>query len=1040
MRRRPTTFATVVAALAASLIVVAGTANAGSPVMAPPPAQSVGLEGMLSSLVSGDSPLITEVPHPQSFTPYGGEMSDDSGESTILDEFELMINPQAQAASRDLDFDGDVDVGTTVEIELVALELKSIDPVGVDALGEEWQVSLDTDGLPAFGGTSTSSIDELLLGVGVDPTNPEAQNALGTEVRVARPMNPMGTAGGPITIWGGHTRGGFGAGTSCANSMYIYEFGRVWLRQGSPAWPAPEFAPFDLFTGASNAVVVACNNDSWSVDAYAIGGSAFNMAPTDTVALIFEDGFLALTPSSEFVDDVGYRSFHFRTPSQGGYQPDNTWATVYPEFPQLMTPMPPFVVSDPYPEGSHGPFPLRLDLQASDYLKGSNEASACGASWGSLFEAHLFDSGEPGTMGAALYQFPSAQYTLGRIVNTESGFSLTTDGGGDGYTEGFAIDETGGQYMYRPGDLDCTYDVTITSGAEALLTFIQGQTTPEVPSVTPTLSTGDDTTDSGETDTGDEITSDDDSSVSEPVATTTDDPGEDPGDEGDSSWPIVALVAGLISLIGGTILRQRGRNDSTTESGSTTRGTTSGPAFATSATEGPCDRLRRLFNAAKADAEEKRKAAEDADGAADDAEAQADDARSKADDAKERADDAKSDREDAERDRDAPEPGDEETYIEDSDTGERITLTDLKNRRAEAGKAWEDYKSDPSPESAAQTEKDWEALDAEGARAKRRADWEADQAERAKALADAEAAEDKADTAHDELDEAAEAAEEAASEARAEAERLDTEADTAEERAAELKRKLDECLNLTSGTPTRWGGPVGLGEDSECGCYPEGNVERRVLATFDKTVKINWWVTVRPSSSARDEARRLAGELRWWRDVFGTGSSAINVAGAVKGLTSRTVKDAVDTAVSGASVVAGEELGIDIPTVLPQVPLVILEGAAATSAALIGAWGRWIEHNHVEWIAEFGFQVKDVKMTWVEIWKCENGVKSCEERVLEVEMSDVRNTGATHTETYHPREEWQSRVDGLGRTMARQAQTSSQEMVTFMGRFTTGSC
>ncbi len=93
MQRRATTVTAVVAALAASLIVVAGTANAGSPIMAPPPIDRVGLEGMLSPLVSGDSPLINEVLPPRPFSPYGHEVVDESGESTIADEFEIMINP-----------------------------------------------------------------------------------------------------------------------------------------------------------------------------------------------------------------------------------------------------------------------------------------------------------------------------------------------------------------------------------------------------------------------------------------------------------------------------------------------------------------------------------------------------------------------------------------------------------------------------------------------------------------------------------------------------------------------------------------------------------------------------------------------------------------------------------------------------------------------------------------------------------------------------------------------------------------------------------
>jgi hypothetical protein len=233
---------------------------------------------------------------------------------------------------------------------------------------------------------------------------------------------------------------------------------------------------------------------------------------------------------------------------------------------------------------------------------------------------------------------------------------------------------------------------------------------------------------------------------------------------------------------------------------------------------------------------------------------------------------------------------------------------------------------------------------------------------------------------------------------------------------------------------------MGLSEDCDGGCFPEGNVERRVLETFDRTVKINHWVGVRPTSEARSEARRISGELRWWRDVFATTSSAINVAGAVKGLVTRTPKDAFDTAVSGASVVAGEKLEIDIPTTIYQVPVVALEGAAAASAAIIDKWGEWIERNHVEWVAEWGYQVRDCKLAWVEIWKCENGAKKCVERVLEVDMSAPRLTGVVHTETYQPNENWRPRVDGLTRTHATRVRTDSQLLTDFMQKHAVGPC
>lgn len=1053
MRRRLIIIAVLITALAASAALAVGPATADVRNAALPTAgvatgkgaplfEGAGLEDVLRSLVSGDSPLITGVPPRQPISPFGAEVVDETGDISIVDEFEAIINPQPFAISTDLDFDGTDDITTengernAESPTLVRVTPADGDPGTANQLWGDYWLVYEKSQVPTFGGTIADSVDDLITGLGIDVASDEPQEALGTHVTVARPMNPGSVPfGGGITIWGAHTAGSYGDGAPCRNSMYIYEFGRAFLRAGSPSWVAPSFAPYDLFTDTSDAIVVRCTGSNWYVDALSNNGSSFQSTTTNTTALVFNNGFIAFTPSGEFGRDIGYRSFAFKTPASGGYQAGNTFATTYPTFPALMPPLPRVLVGNPFPNIEHGPFPIQLNMTASTYAEGSDEASACGADWSALFEAYVFEGSTPDVMDVALYQFTSGQVTWGKITYSGPDFMMTTSGGGDNFTENFALEGSGGEYRFNPGELSCSYAVSAGSGMSEFMTALDDLAPTEVapssstsaPSTTAPTSTIDESTSKGST------TKDD--STTRPETS----------DDGGFPWGLTALLGGLALIVGGYFFSRTRNDDGTTETTTTTKSTTTGSPVATTtgaATEGPCDRLRRKYEEAKADAESKRSSADDAETSAEDAESEADDAGSDADDADGTANDAKDARQKAERNRDAPPPSEEESWIEDSETGERITGTDLRLRREAAGEAWDQYQSDPSQESAEQTESDWEALDAEGARAARREAWEADQAARAKALEEAQDAEETANDAKREADEARDAAEQKAKDAREEADRLDKEADDAEDRADELKRMLDECLGLSTGSPTRWGGPIGLAEDSDGACYPDDNVERRVLDSFEKDVKVNWWVTVRPSSSGPQEARRIAGELRWWRDVFAGASSAINVAGAVKGLTTRTVGDAVGAAASGATVLAGDEdaLGIDIPTSLPQVPVVVLEGLAATSAALVDKWGEWIANNHVEMIAEFGFQVKHVKMTWVEMWKCENGVKKCAERVLEIDMGAIRTTGSVRTETFQPRERWQPRVDGLGRTIARQVQTSSQEMVTFMGKFQAGPC
>ncbi len=974
--------------------------------------RGVGLEGLLQSLVDGDNPLITPVESTEVTSPLGGTTADTPGTATLTGTFEFTANVGRFEAPADLDFDGNVDIPADLERLMTGaggFEAAVLDGVLSPTLERT---------APVFEGSPVSVFDRLHL----DPTDGGVQDFNGTPIRIAGDMNGNVPTLGVVDIWGGTFAGPLPPDLSCKGD--IHEFGRAFLVPGGKPW-VPQVAVNDTFRDVSNAVVTRCNNGFWYVDSLVNNGSSFSSTPTNSFSLVWPTGWVTFTDRRETATIVQDRMFAFRTPLVGGYQQSNTFQTTEPAYPGLRMPTGPFLVGTPVAT-EFGPFAFDIDLTLDP-----GAPIGCPPGWSAPYELFVDRSSQPGANDVVLHQFPSGQLTIGvALLSADGNLRVETEGTGDGYHEMFVLD--GGDrssYVYSPDGFVCPYGldwVAQQSVAEALTGSGLGPVVaPEEEGPAATEQPGQATPQVDGSATG----------PTEGTATESDD---------GLPWEPIAIGLGLLFLtIGFGITRTRGKDRSPSPTAPATVASTTGPTRTTTITvmaEGRCERLRRLYAQAQADADAKRRDATDAQTAAESAGESEDAANAAAGNADQAAEDAKTARERAERDRDRPPAGEEDAWIEDSTTGERITGRDLRLRREAAAEAWDDYRADPSPESADQTQQDWKDLDGDGARVGRRAADDADQAARQAALDAATTAETAANDAKSEADQALSEAEKASGDARAQAARAEQEATEAETRAATLKRQLDECLAMTGGTPTRWGGPMGLSEDCDGGCFPEGNVERRVLDTFDRTVKVNHWVTVRPTSDARSEARRLSGELRWWRDMFATTSSAINVAGALKGLVTRTAKDAVETAVSGASVVAGEKLDIDIPTTIYQVPVVALEGAAAASAAIIDKWGEWIERNHVEWVAEWGYQIRDCKLAWVEIWKCEDGVKNCVERVLEVDISAPRLTGAVNTETYQPNENWRPRVDGLTHTHATRVQSDSQLLTEFMQKHAVGPC
>jgi hypothetical protein len=280
--------------------------------------------------------------------------------------------------------------------------------------------------------------------------------------------------------------------------------------------------------------------------------------------LIHPNGFISFLPGHELAGTNGGRIFSFVTPEAGGYQPDNTGFTSYPAFPSLADEPPAIVVMDPFDgTGPLGVYPLELGFSG-----GSPDSSNCGAeSWTGLFELYAWE-GSDDVLDGALYQFASGQRTMGTI-EVDGGLTIDTSGGGDGYTESFALSGPGGSYAYRPGDVECPFDVTVISGYDtALADLIAVTTVEETPSdaevvvpVTPTPETP---------------------SVDDGAAVVATEPGDTEG--GGIGVPLI--VVGGTLIVGGTYLTLRRRPVTVDAGGPATTVTTPPPSAATAPDKG----------------------------------------------------------------------------------------------------------------------------------------------------------------------------------------------------------------------------------------------------------------------------------------------------------------------------------------------------------------------------------------------------------------------------------------------------------------------
>ena len=398
--------------------------------------QEVGLEGLLRSLIEGDNPLITEVPDSQPFSPFGNDVVDDTGESTIALSYDFVINLTGFATAYDSTYPNSSDMST----DIVRVGTDSSGAVDAWTLADPYQWTLEDNQIPVFGQETYSSTGGILVELGLDLSSSATQPALGTDVVVAQPMNPDTTPlTGPTTVWGAAIASSYGSNISCA--PYIYEFGRGFLTVAGTAWVAGSHWPKDLFTGISNSLVIRCD-PVWYVGASVNSGSSFQLSTTATNALVAPSGYIAFTPSREFADSTGYRLFAFRTPASGGFQADNTFATTYPAFPELMDPHSPIVVSDPYPGADHGPFPIHLGFTA--------QTDTCGGDWTALFEVYAWNTPTPNSFDLGLYQFASGQHSMGTLTLGGAEPHMTTEGSGDAFTEMFDLVGPTGTYVFSP--------------------------------------------------------------------------------------------------------------------------------------------------------------------------------------------------------------------------------------------------------------------------------------------------------------------------------------------------------------------------------------------------------------------------------------------------------------------------------------------------------------------------------------------------------------------------------------------------------------
>lgn len=308
-------------------------------------------------------------------------------------------------------------------------------------------------------------------------------------------------------------------------------------------------------------------------------------------------------------------------------------------------------------------------------------------------------------------------------------------------------------------------------------------------------------------------------------------------------------------------------------------------------------------------------------------------------------------------------PGGDEAWIEMDDR--RITSRDVAMRREEERAAWDEYRSDPNPESATELEEDWKESAAPQSEEERR---ELD--EKAK-----------------ELEEAIEAAKEAENEAVEQAESTKAAEEQAIQEADEARRAYEECMkaalappkpapDTTPGTtdgPPLGGPSVTTGGDEKHYCNdndPPQKRNRRNLGRVSIPVKLEVIIDGGGAHEGAVAANDISGQLADASETLGWISKLMDI----KGIGGSLVRDGVGWSLLGAATppAAGQAFDIPVPTSPGQLAVDTLSILGRISSIIIGKVPELQERRLPDCDVSATISNNVFSAECVEIWVCRN--------------------------------------------------------------------
>lgn len=399
---------------------------------------------------------------------------------------------------------------------------------------------------------------------------------------------------------------------------------------------------------------------------------------------------------------------------------------------------------------------------------------------------------------------------------------------------------------------------------------------------------------------------------SEPVLNT------ETSDESDRPWwPFVAVGLGLGLLAAGLILSRKG----------------------------PCEKERLAWEAAE-------RRAKDANAAAKKARAMADQAA---------ADRAGLEAELAEIRQTHPsagKPGGDESWIESD--GKRITTRDTTMRREAEQAAWEKYRQNPNPETAAELEKAWNEA-AEPISSDERRDID-EQARR--------------------LEEELEKAREAERDAQRAVNDAEKAADQADDAADKAQQIYEECIGANSvhsedGGGSKTSSTTNSGEGTqtrECRCRedePPQERNKRELGVVTFPVRLEVELSGGFAQAAANEARQISEQLADISEQLGWLSTAMDI----KSIGSALVRDRSGWKALGESVapVTGKALGTPLPTSPGQAAVDYLSTVAKIASVIVGKVPELQARRLPDCDLTITVVRRALRATCSETWVCRDG-------------------------------------------------------------------